>query len=180
MREMALHILDIAENGINAGASLVEIRVEESKKDNRLAIAIKDNGRGMAPETVERALDPFYTTRTTRRVGLGLSLFKEAARRCEGTFEISSQLGVGTEVRASFKRDHIDLAPMGDMAATLTSLIVGNPGVDFVYEHRSDQGKFRLDTTEVKTELEGGDIAHPAVIEFLGRYIREGLKELGL
>jgi anti-sigma regulatory factor (Ser/Thr protein kinase) len=180
MREMALHVLDIAENGINAGASLVEIKIKESKKDNLLTITIRDNGKGMAPEMVERALDPFYTTRTTRRVGLGLSLFREAARRCEGTFEISSRLGVGTEVKATFRRDHIDLAPMGDMAGTLVSLIVGNPGVDFVYEHHSDQGEFRLDTKEVKTELDGGDITHPAVLDFLGRYINEGIKELSL
>jgi anti-sigma regulatory factor (Ser/Thr protein kinase) len=178
VREIALHILDIVENGINAGADLVRITVEENRTENLLRISIGDNGRGMAKELLEKALDPFFTTRTTRRVGLGLSLFKEAAKRCEGNFEISSAEGKGTEVKASFRLNHIDLAPLGDMAGSLTSLIMGNPMVDFVYIHSMDGKEFRLDTKEIKKELEGGDITHPEVISFLGAFIRESLGDL--
>ena len=178
MREIALHVLDIAENGINAGASLIQIRIEERVKDNLLVISIRDNGKGMPPEALQRALDPFYTTRTTRRVGLGLSLFREAAIRCDGSFAIDSKVGAGTEVRATFRWDHIDLAPMGDMAGTIISLIAGNPAVDLCYTHVVEGREFALDTREFKKELDGGDITHPEVLRFISEFIKEGLKEL--
>lgn len=175
---MSLHILDIAENGIGAGASLIDIAVTEDVKENRLIIDIKDNGRGIPADLLDHVLDPFYTTRTTRRVGLGLSLFREASKRCEGDFKISSRQGEGTEVTATFRLDHIDLAPLGNMAGSLTSLIMGNPHVDFVYTHEVDGKVFRLDTREVKKELEGTEITHPQVIQFLGDLIRESLADM--
>ena len=178
MRELALHILDIAENGINAGADLVEILVEESYRDNLLRIGIKDNGRGIPQELIKKVLDPFYTTRTTRRVGLGLSLVKEAAKRCDGDFQLHSEEGHGTEVKIIFRRDHIDLAPLGDIAGSMISLIMGNPGVDFIYDHDSDGKRFRLDTREVRKQLDGGDITHPEVIGFLRQFMSEGLAEI--
>ena len=179
MREMSLHIMDVAENGIGAGASLVEISVKEDGKANRLTIGIKDNGRGIPTDLLDKVTDPFYTTRTTRRVGLGLSLFREASRRCEGEFGIQSKEGQGTEVCASFRLDHIDLAPMGDMVGTLISLIVGNPEVDFVYTHEVDGRVFKLDTREVKQELEDVEVTRPEVIKFLGEFVRESLAEIG-
>jgi len=175
---MSLHILDIAENGIGAGASLIDIAVTEDVKENRLIIDIKDNGRGIPADLLAHVLDPFYTTRTTRRVGLGLSLFREASKRCEGDFKISSRQGEGTEVTATFRLDHIDLAPLGNMAGSLTSLIMGNPNVDFVYTHKVDGKTFRLDTREVKKELEGAEITRPGVIKFLGDMIRESLADI--
>ncbi len=178
VRELALHLLDIAENGINAGANLIEIKVGESFGDNLLRISVKDNGRGIPPELIEKVLDPFYTTRTTRRVGLGLSLIKEAARRCDGDFQLESKEGHGTEVKVSFRRDHIDLAPLGDVAGSMISLILGNPGIDFIYDHDVDGKRFRLDTREVKNELDGGDITHPEVIGFLRQFVLEGLAEI--
>ena len=178
MREMSLHIMDVAENGIGAGASLIEIRVAEDGKTNRLTIGIKDNGRGIPADILDKVTDPFYTTRTTRRVGLGLSLFREASRRCEGEFGIRSKQGEGTEVSASFRLDHIDLAPMGDMVGTMTSLIVGNPQVDFVYTHEVDGRVFKLDTREVKQELDGMEITRPEVIKFLGDLIRESMIDI--
>jgi hypothetical protein len=111
-------------------------------------------------------------------VGLGLSLFREASKRCEGDFKITSREGEGTEVVASFRLDHIDLAPLGNMAGSLTSLIMGNPHVDFVYTHEVDGKVFRLDTREVKKELEGVEITHPQVIKFLGDLIRESLADM--
>ena len=178
MREMSLHIMDIAENGIGAGAKLIDISVTEDRKDNRLKIVIRDNGRGIPVDLVERVMDPFYTTRTTRRVGLGLSLFREASRRCDGEFAIKSKEGQGTEVSASFRLDHIDLAPLGDMAGSLTSLILGNPDVDFVYTHSVGDKEFRLDTRKIKEDLEGVEITHPEVIKFIGDLVRESLADI--
>jgi anti-sigma regulatory factor (Ser/Thr protein kinase) len=178
VRELSLHIMDVAENGVAAGATLIDIAVAEGRKGNRLEITIKDNGRGIPAPLLEQVLNPFYTTRTTRRVGLGLSLFREASRRCEGDFHIKSREGEGTEVYASFKRDHIDLAPFGDIAGSLTSLIMGNPDVDFVYRHKVDGELFRLDTREVKQELEDVSIQHPDVIRYLADLIRESVAEL--
>jgi len=178
VREMSLHIMDVAENGIGAGASLIQIGVAEDRNANRLTVTIRDNGRGIPADLLDKVMDPFYTTRTTRRVGLGLSLFREASRRCEGTFEIKSREGEGTEVRASFRLDHIDLAPLGDMVGSLTSLIVGNPEVDFVYTHEVDGRVFRLDTREVKQELDGVEITHPEVVRFIGDMVRESLAEI--
>lgn len=175
---MSLHIMDVVENGVAAGATLIDIGVAEDRKRNRLEITIKDNGRGIPADLLEQVLNPFYTTRTTRRVGLGLSLFREASRRCEGDFHIKSREGEGTEVYASFKRDHIDLAPFGDIAGSLTSLIMGNPGVDFVYSHDADGELFQLDTRDVKQGLEDVPIHHPDVIQYLTRFIRESLAEL--
>lgn len=175
MRELSLHIMDIVENGISAGATLISISIIEDKRKNRMEITIRDNGRGMSENGLQKVLDPFYTSRKTRRVGLGLSLFKEASRRCEGDFHITSKEGEGTLVRADFKLDHIDLAPLGDMAASLTSLIIGNPGVDFVCTHKTDDSTFHLDTREIKTELEDVPITHPDVIRYLTETIREGL-----
>ena len=178
MRELSLHILDVVENGINAGASMVEISVSEDRKSNLLSIEIKDNGRGIPEDLLERVTDPFYTTRKTRRVGLGLSLFREASRRCGGDFRIESTEGDGTKVFTSFRLDHIDLAPLGDLASSLTGLIAGNPMVDFIYTHRVDDSVFKLDTRELKKVLDGMAFNSPEVVGFLRRFIREGFSDI--
>ena len=178
MRELSLHIMDIVENSVAAGAIRVRISVVEHTPRNLLRISIRDNGRGIPEHQLERVLDPFYTTKTTRRVGLGLSLFREASRRCDGEFTIRSKEDEGTEVSASFRLDHIDLAPVGDMASSMTSLIMGNPGVDFIYTHERNGKSFQVDTREVKKELEDLPITHPEVIKFIGDSIRESLEEI--
>ena len=178
MRELSLHIMDIVENSLAAGASLVNVLIEEDRKTNCLRIKVEDNGRGIPQDMVTKVMNPFYTTRTTRRVGLGLSLFREASRRCEGDFFIKSKESEGTTVFASFRLNHIDLAPLGDMASSLTTHIMGNPGVDFVYTHRVDGREFRLDTREVKEKLGDLPINDPGVIKYLGDLIRESLSEL--
>lgn len=150
MRELSLHILDIIENGIRAGANLITITIVEDHKNNKLKISIADNGHGIPSDMLEKVTDPFYTTKSVRRVGLGLSLFREASRRCEGEFKITSRVGAGTETCATFRIDHIDLAPMGDLESTLSSLIIGNPGVDFIYDHEIDGERVILDTRDIK------------------------------
>lgn len=178
MRELSLHIMDIIENGVTAGASLIRLTIEEDRAQNWLRITIADNGRGMNGEMLKRALDPFFTTRTTRRVGLGLSLLREASKRCDGDFQIQSKEEEGTEVHVSFRLDHIDLAPMGDMAGSLTSLIMGNSDVDFVYTHDVDGEMFELDTRQIKADLDGVPIDHPEVIQYLKSTIRDSLSAM--
>ena len=175
MREISLHIMDMIENGLDAGASLIDLSIVEDRKERRLRITIKDNGRGVPESMLDQITDPFVTTRTTRRVGLGLSLFKEAAKRCDGTFEIQSKRGEGTVVRASFRTDHIDTPPLGDMAGSLTSLIVTHPEVDFVYTHEANKDEFEMDTRQIKAELDDVPIHHPEVMTVLARSIREFL-----
>jgi hypothetical protein len=170
--------MDIIENGLAAGATRIGLSVVEQREDNWLKITITDNGRGIPEKMLQEVMDPFVTSRTTRRVGLGLSLFREASRRCKGEFSIKSKEGEGTEVQATFRLDHIDLMPLGDMAGSLTTLIMGNSDVDFVYTHEVGGKVFELDTRQIKEELEGVPIDQPEVIRYLATTIRESLADL--
>lgn len=164
--------MDVAENGLAAGADLIRISIREDREADRMEIRIADNGRGVPKERLAEIFDPFYTTRTTRRVGLGLSLFREASRRCEGDLEVQSEEGRGTEVVATFRMSHIDLPPLGDMAGTMAALIAGNREVDFIYVHEVDGRRFDLDTREIQEQLEGIPLDHPEVIRTLSQTIR--------
>ncbi len=179
MLELSMNILDIVENSTRAGASLIKISVTEDSGANILRIEIADDGDGMEPDIVKRALDPFYTSKTVRRVGLGLPLLSHAAQITGGSFAIESKKGEGTTVTATFGYRHIDRQPLGDMPTTMTTMIAGNPGVDFIYTHRSDDKEYTLDTREIKNELENVPIGHPKVIQFIKENIRDGLKEIG-
>jgi hypothetical protein len=170
--------MDIIENGLDGGASLIILSIVEDRKENFLRITITDDGRGIPDKMLKDVTDPFVTSRETRRVGLGLSLFKEASKRCDGEFSIESKEGEGTRVCASFRLDHIDRAPMGDMAGSLTGLIVANADVDFVYTHKVNGNVFELDTRQVKKELDGVPISHPEVIRYLTSAIRDSLEEM--
>ena len=178
MRELSLHILDIAENGITAGADCIYILVEEARTADLLTIKITDNGHGMPTEKVEKLTDPFVTSRTTRRVGLGLSLLAAAAERCEGRLRVKTEPGAGTEVRATFRYSHIDRAPVGDIAATITTLIMGNPQIEFVYTHIIEGEDFTLDTRELKAEMGHLSLTNPVVIHHLTASIRNSLGNL--
>lgn len=148
MEDLSLHILDIAENSISASAKRIEIRIDEDEAKDLLTIEIKDDGKGMDEQTLQKVLDPFFTTRTTRRVGLGLSLLAQAARETDGNLELDSRNGEGTTVRASFRFSHPDRKPVGDIDETIRTLVVGYPGVDFLYEHRKNDSIYRFDTRE--------------------------------
>lgn len=178
MKELSLHILDIVQNSICAKATLIEIEIVESRVEDRYKISIKDNGHGMTSEQALRALDPFFTTRTTRRVGLGLSLLKAAAERCEGQLTIISTPEEGCEVIAEFKRSHWDRAPLGDMSETMMTLIASNPEMDFVYTHRVDNRKYHLDTREIRQVLEELPLNHPPVLLHIRQDIVDGLADL--
>lgn len=178
MKELSLHILDIAENSVKAKASLIEITVSEDEKNDLLTIEIKDNGCGMSEEFLKNVKDPFSTTRTTRRVGMGLSLFEAAAEQCGGSLDISSKEGVGTTVLVTFKLNHIDRAPLGDMAGTMETLIGGSPDIDFIYRHKRGEKEFLLDTVNIREMLSGVPLDTPEVLIWIGDYINEGINEL--
>ena len=153
------------------------LTLTDNKKRDEYDHGLVERG-DLSEEMLAKALDPFFTTRTTRRIGLGLSLLREASRRCEGHFDIQSQEGKGTEVRVSFQLGHIDRAPLGDIAGSLTSLIMGSPDVAFVYTHRGDQQEFQLDTREVKEALDGLPIQTPEVMRNLTDMIRDAVAGL--
>jgi hypothetical protein len=167
MEDLSLHILDVAENGLRAGATFVEIVIQDDPAADILSITIRDNGEGMDPRTVEQVCDPFYTTRTTRRVGLGLSLFKQSSLETGGSFSVSSEPGKGTEIIATFQKGHIDRKPLGDMASTVTMLIAGHPDVDFYYASNCGGENVALDTRDIRNELDGIPLNSPPVLKFI-------------
>jgi hypothetical protein len=179
MQDLSLHILDIVENAIASEASHVVIRITEDPGQNQMIVEIEDDGKGIPHHLLEKVIDPFFTTRTTRKVGLGLSLLQQAAQACEGDLQVQSLEGQGTLVKANFRYNHIDRKPLGDMASTMVTLIVGNPGMDFQYKHRKGDKTFVFDTVELKRELDDVPIDHPRVVKFVREEIHKGLEELG-
>lgn len=178
MRELSLHILDIVQNSIRANATEVTIHLNISTATDVMVIQIEDNGIGMSPAMVAQVLDPFVTTRTTRKVGLGLPLFQQAAERCDGYLTIDSVEGQGTKVRVQFKFSHIDRAPMGDITATMVTLVQGNPEIDFTYVHHYDDREYELSTKVLRRELEGVPLNHPLVLEYISNDMKDGLAGL--
>ncbi len=176
MEDLSLHILDIAENSVDAGADRIEITVEEDTEKDLLLMVIKDNGRGMEEGTIQAVTDPFFTTKTVRRIGLGLPFLKQAAEECEGSFSITSGKGKGTTVSVSFKRSHIDRKPLGDVAASIMVLIAGNPEVDVLFTYKRNDHVYRMDTREIREELEGIPINSLEVLKFIREDIARGLK----
>lgn len=176
MREISLNILDIAQNSISAKATLIEI--ELSEQSNILTVKIADNGKGMSPEQLEQVRDPFFTTRTTRKVGMGIPLFKMAAEMTGGSFDIKSTLGNGTTVTAVFRTDSIDFTPVGDMAATMCNLISMNTEIDFVYRRINGEREFTLDTRQMREILGEVPLSSPEVTEFITDFICENTREI--
>lgn len=177
MTELSLNVLDIAQNSIKAGASLTVISLKRDTAARRLTIFIEDNGCGMTPEQVEHVIDPFYTTRTTRKVGLGVPFFKMSAELTGGSFHIESETGKGTRLTAEYCYDHIDMLPVGDMASTMTSLISVNPDIDFIYRFSCDSASFAMDTREIKTLMEGLPVNSAEVLAFIRDFINENQAE---
>jgi hypothetical protein len=159
--------LDIVQNSISASADSIEIEIEEDSERDVLVISIRDNGHGIPREHLSQAVDPFYTSRQTRKVGLGLSLLQQAAVQSDGHLDISSEEGKGTEVRAFFKHSHIDRMPLGDIGKTMSILIIGNPQIDFAYYHRVEGNEFEFDTRSLREQLDGIPLHDPHVIGFI-------------
>ena len=178
MKELSLHILDIAENSVHADADKIEIAVTENLKNDTLSIRIQDNGKGMDQALVRQITDPFITSRTTRKVGLGIPFFKAAAEACNGSFQILSEPGKGTEVKVSFQRSHIDRMPLGDLRGTYLALIIGYPDVNWILKYGRDEREFILDDNPIKEILDGVPLSEPEVIQYLREVINEGFNRV--
>jgi len=178
MRELSLHLLDIAENGVSAGAQNITITIVEDLRADRLQLAVEDDGRGMDAAMVEQVTNPFITTRTTRKVGLGIPLLKLAAEMCNGSLAVESTPDVGTTVNVAFQRSHIDRMPLGDVAGTMLSLLVGWPQVHWVLRYRVDDEEFVFDDAPIKEELGDLPLSDPEVIGFLRGALREGIADV--
>ena len=176
MRELSLNVMDVAQNSVRAEAKLVTITVIESDKNDSLSISIADDGCGMTPEQVSQVIDPFFTTRTTRKVGLGVPLFKMSAEQTGGSFSIVSEVGKGTVTTANYVKGHVDMTPLGDINSTVSILIRCNPDIDFVFTHSTDSGSFTLDTRELREVLEGVPLDTPDVLEWINSFLEENTR----
>lgn len=177
MTELSLNVLDVVENSTRAGASLIEIDVTIKNAEDTLTIKINDNGCGMDKYQVLAVTDPFFTTRTTRKVGLGVPFFKYAAESTGGSFDIDSAVGEGTRVTAVFGLSNIDRMPLGDMAGTIQTLVCCHPDIDFIYRYAYDEKGFTMDTREFREILGGVPLNAPEVLEYVKSYLKENTFE---
>jgi len=173
MKELSLHILDLVQNSIRAMATRVAISVTDSPSQDRVEIAIEDNGHGMDQDLLDRVREPFTTTRTTREMGLGIPLFQMAAEQTGGALSIESAPGQGTCVQATFVRSHVDTPPLGDMAETIVTLVQGAPETEFSYRYTGDDRAFVFDTEEIRAVLEDVPLNEPEVLSWIRDHLRE-------
>lgn len=179
MQELSLNVLDIAQNSIAANASIVNIDIETDTSLSLLKISVKDNGKGMSSEQVQKVTNPFFTTRTTRKVGMGIPLFKMAAEMSGGSFSIESKLGEGTVITGVFKTDNIDCIPLGDISSTVSMLITLNENINFIYTYSIDGRVFSASTDEFKQALgDGVSLAVPEISSWIEEYLRENVAAL--
>lgn len=179
MPELALHILDLVQNSVSAGATRVVVTIAYDTASDTLLISIEDDGKGMPPELLARVSSPFTTTRTTRKVGLGIPLFKQLAEMCGGKLTLESTVGKGTRTQATFTASHMDLPPMGDLKGTLETLIIANPEKpDFCLIYRVDKEEFVFDTAVIREAVGGLPLNEPEIIAWIGQYIAEGIGEV--
>jgi anti-sigma regulatory factor (Ser/Thr protein kinase) len=178
LRELTLHLLDLAANSVSALSQNISIEVVEDTISDRLCMSVKDDGKGMDAEMVSKVVDPFVTTRTTRKVGLGIPLLKAAAEACNGSFKIESEPGAGTFVKAEFQRSHIDRMPLGDLAATFLTLLIGTPDVHWIFRYKVNDREFLFDDRPVKKELGDIPLSEPLVINFLRVYLSDGINSI--
>jgi anti-sigma regulatory factor (Ser/Thr protein kinase) len=178
MRDLSLHILDIVQNSIKADASAITVHISEKAESNYLVLEIDDNGVGMDNDFLSKVEDPFITSRTTRKIGLGIPLLKASALKCEGKFNIYSKRNIGTKVFATFSINHIDRLPIGDITDTMITIISANPKIHLILLLDSVKGDFKLDTEEINRTLKGVNINEFAVLNWLKEYIDENIKNI--
>lgn len=178
MIELSLHILDIAQNSIRAKAKQLTIKIEEQLQNNWFRIEITDNGSGMSNEQIEKVTDPFFTTRTTRKVGLGIPLLKHTAEQTGGKFEIQSEPGKGTSLKISLGLKHIDRPILGDIAGTLIILANNEIDTDIKYIHQTEKGIYIFDTAEIKQTLDDVPLSNPEIQHYLKEMIKENLEQI--
>jgi hypothetical protein len=178
LREISLHILDIAENSVAAQAKNILISIDEDTVNDRLFICVQDDGKGMDETMVSKVTDPFTTTRTTRKVGLGIPLLKEASEACNGCLTIASELGKGTTIKVEFQINHIDRMPLGNLNDTFFSLFIAFPEIHWTFKCFRDGDGFYFDDAEIKRELEGVSFTEPAVLSFFRDMFENGMKNV--
>ncbi len=178
MKDISFHILDIVQNSLHAGADKIVIEMSENTKEGTLKLTITDNGSGMDQGMLDQVTDPFFTSSTTKRVGLGLPLLKQNAEQTGGVFEVSSELNKGTVVRAVFNTLSIDMIPEGDLAATMRTLIASDPLKDFIYRQEKDGEEFELNTAAMREELGNIDLSRREVLEFITEFVRSNVSVL--
>ena len=178
MNELSLYILDIVQNSLKADSKNVELIINEDNIKDLLEIDVIDDGRGMSEEILEKATNPFYTSRTTRKVGLGLPLLKELCELCEGSLTLESKPTVGTKLKATFKLSSVDLPPFGNLIDTFYLIIVNNENVDVVIRYRKNDKEFFFDTKEIKEVLDGMSIQDPLLVDWIKEYLTNGLNEI--
>jgi hypothetical protein len=178
MKELSLNMLDLAQNGIKAGAKLINLEVDEDEK-GFFVFRVQDDGCGMAPEMVQKIRDPFFTTRTTRKVGMGVSLVDMLTTQCGGHLDIKSTPGKGTLMAAYFAKDNIDRPPLGDLPATMKVLVAGSPSLDFTLTYKNGERSFVFDTRELRRELGTlADFTSPALYEWVETFVRQGMAKV--
>jgi len=176
MNDLSLHIIDIIQNSISAGATLITLVIIEDIDGNLLTIIIEDNGRGMSSEQVQRLSDPFFTTRTTRKVGMGIPLFRQSAEQSGGGLVVESTVGVGTKVTATFIYDNIDRPPLGDVANSFILMVSANPQLDFLLRYVYNGEEYIFDTIEIKEVLDGMPLNNPSVIKMLTEMVKNNIQ----
>ncbi len=178
MEDLAMQCLDIAYNSVRAKASLIQIKIHDSELENITKIIIEDNGCGMTSEQLAHVSDPFYTTRSTRKIGLGVSFFKGLASQCNGTFQIESTLNVGTKTQVSLQKDHWDRPPLGNLAEMVTYLVQAEGESDVYFQYTNDQGEVVFDTRVIKEVLEGVKITEPEILIWIRDSITDEFNQL--
>jgi anti-sigma regulatory factor (Ser/Thr protein kinase) len=180
MEDLSLHILDVAENAVSAGATLIQVMLEVDSDKGVLKLRVSDDGRGMNEEVRKHVTSPFITTRMTRTVGLGLAMLAQAAESTGGSVQVRSSPGRGTEVTALFMIDHVDMVPPGDLVSSILTMMIGNPAITYRFYLRQDERDFEIDGSELRDQLGDVPLEHPEVTSALRKLIENGIKGVGV
>ena len=175
MQDISMHILDIVENSIRAKATVIQIHIKEDREENLFSFTVTDNGKGMSPALLKEVKNPFTTSRTTRKVGLGIPMLNQTCQMCGGTLEIESKEQAGTRLTASMELNHIDRPPLGDISSTIYILIISNPWIDFHFTYQNKE-IFVFDTIKIKEALDGVPITEPEISRWIKEALQEGIK----
>jgi len=178
VEDICFHLLDLVQNSAAAGAKNIQVNFEESENHDSLTLEVADDGRGMDEQTLEKVQDPFFTTKSFKKVGLGIPLLKATAQVCHGDFNIRSALGRGTEVHARLQRSHLDCPPLGNLPETLLSLLVSLDPINLHFFYRSDRGEFSVSSNAIRLQVGELHFSHPEIYHFLKEYIHEGLGQI--
>jgi hypothetical protein len=178
VEDICFHLIDLVQNSVAAGAGDISLNIMESKTQDILTLEVADNGRGMDTETQEKVQDPFFTTKSFKKVGLGIPLLKATAQTCRGDLDIRSNVGRGTQIKASLQRGHLDCPPLGNLEETLLSLLVSLDKINLQFFYRSDRGEFSISSNAIRQQVGELHFSHPEVYKFLREYIHEGLGQM--